>query len=142
MCIRDSLLLGKRIEQTDKLPESNQKQKVQRQAPAKSLQNAVIHMNVGRKNKVSMIAVSYTHLDVYKRQAVDGPCGNGQHDVFRSRRGRVYIVFIIQHVAPVSYTHLDVYKRQHKVSVDALRLHRRQMFKCLPKLFLLQFPHP
>ena len=51
------LLLGKRIEQTYKHPESNQKQKVQRQAPAKSLQNAVIHMNVGRKNKVSMIVL-------------------------------------------------------------------------------------
>ncbi|OUI17999.1 hypothetical protein AZZ73_001577 [Klebsiella pneumoniae] len=41
------------------------------------------------------VAVSYTHLDVYKRQA-------SGFEVFLA----VYISL------PVSYTHLDVYKRQ------------------------------
>ena len=45
---------------------------------------------------VSLDAVSYTHLDVYKRQLIH--CGLGMV----SRQGFL----------PVSYTHLDVYKRQ------------------------------
>ena len=49
-------------------------------------------------------SVSYTHLDVYKRQHY--PCGNrpqyGREDR-NSQDGRT---------AAVSYTHLDVYKRQ------------------------------
>ena len=46
-------------------------------------------------------AVSYTHLDVYKRQALAyaNPVISGKQ--------------LLQHdIVPVSYTHLDVYKRQ------------------------------
>ena len=45
-------------------------------------------------------AVSYTHLDVYKRQTLEAlrPPKTNQNG--------------IHYVKPVSYTHLDVYKRQ------------------------------
>ena len=49
--------------------------------------------------------VSYTHLDVYKRQVFEVPEAEVEwvrHEVPRLMAG----------VAPVSYTHLDVYKRQ------------------------------
>ena len=56
------------------------------------------------------MAVSYTHLDVYKRQAY-GPCRTtaktGWHRAAQKtpeeKNGGA---------TPVSYTHLDVYKRQ------------------------------
>ena len=55
------------------------------------------------------VAVSYTHLDVYKRQllihiqqALDGVNGDAV------QTGDVDILGL----GPVSYTHLDVYKRQ------------------------------
>ncbi|WP_171907453.1 hypothetical protein [Burkholderia plantarii] len=62
--------------------------------------------------------VSYTHLDVYKRQApgfVEIPsCPSSDCDVVRPIR-----LSCLQHaetqmhkLTPVSYTHLDVYKRQ------------------------------
>ena len=67
--------------------------------------------------------VSYTHLDVYKRQILDGPHRKG--DLRRARAAAVNIVpnstgaakaigLVIPELAgkPVSYTHLDVYKRQ------------------------------
>ena len=49
--------------------------------------------------------VSYTHLDVYKRQPQRRMAAQGQteeNDLDTQRQGDV----------PVSYTHLDVYKRQ------------------------------
>ena len=51
------------------------------------------------------MAVSYTHLDVYKRQVIYDPAR------LRSSRPRHYR-FLSGRVHPVSYTHLDVYKRQ------------------------------
>ena len=64
-------------------------------------------------------AVSYTHLDVYKRQVLLHlrQRRKGRHGQLCSlqrhpRRGSAHCVL------PVSYTHLDVYKRQeHKVSL-------------------------
>ena len=61
--------------------------------------------------------VSYTHLDVYKRQALEGELGGGP-----SGGGAIRAPFC-EHVCghgdlvggahgAVSYTHLDVYKRQ------------------------------
>ena len=52
---------------------------------------------------VTMSAVSYTHLDVYKRQVL--------------HEGRIDAVFramgeATEEAVPVYYTHLDVYKRQ------------------------------
>ncbi|WP_459448134.1 hypothetical protein [Erwinia amylovora] len=46
-----------------------------------------------------MTAVSYTHLDVYKRQ----------------RQCAAFVSGVVKDAfSPVSYTHLDVYKRQLK----------------------------
>ena len=52
-----------------------------------------------------MTAVSYTHLDVYKRQE--------HSSIFGSLLSRESIVNSgNSYFNPVSYTHLDVYKRQ------------------------------
>ena len=51
------------------------------------------------------IAVSYTHLDVYKRQTLDRP-------VLEVIDGALSAVLRDYEVSTVSYTHLDVYKRQ------------------------------
>ena len=48
-------------------------------------------------------AVSYTHLDVYKRQAMNCEA--------YSRRDMGFSAVCVGYM-PVSYTHLDVYKRQ------------------------------
>ena len=45
--------------------------------------------------------VSYTHLDVYKRQILSHK--NGHWLIF---------FYTVPSIRPVSYTHLDVYKRQ------------------------------
>ena len=59
-----------------------------------------------------MEPVSYTHLDVYKRQQEAGA-------VFvLQRTGKAENIFYrkdMQTVQPVSYTHLDVYKRQQVI---------------------------
>ena len=50
--------------------------------------------------------VSYTHLDVYKRQSVNGLVTYDNGSGTKADIGaKLYII-------PVSYTHLDVYKRQ------------------------------
>ena len=51
-------------------------------------------------------AVSYTHLDVYKRQFMF----SFFHKFAPNRFGKRFVFFYIEN--PVSYTHLDVYKRQ------------------------------
>ena len=60
-------------------------------------------------------AVSYTHLDVYKRQIHDRvpvqkvePMTDRDYSV----RGCTALLDAIGGAIPVSYTHLDVYKRQ------------------------------
>ena len=55
---------------------------------------------------VSLSAVSYTHLDVYKRQ----PSGRPADYTFAVF---MFSAYASSH-SPVSYTHLDVYKRQHE----------------------------
>ena len=63
--------------------------------------------------------VSYTHLDVYKRQVNDYP---GDHDkmdpyispLFGDFRGFPPMLIQAGSIETVSYTHLDVYKRQKK----------------------------
>ena len=59
-------------------------------------------------------AVSYTHLDVYKRQAKDHIPAmvaniktNPKYNVLT-----VFLFVVDTGSIPVSYTHLDVYKRQ------------------------------
>ena len=63
--------------------------------------------------------VSYTHLDVYKRQAQGGGSmrviSREALQALRERYpkgARVELVQMDDPQAPVSYTHLDVYKRQ------------------------------
>ena len=51
----------------------------------------------GRRTVALSYPVSYTHLDVYKRQGLDLSQG---------------VLVRAGHPGPVSYTHLDVYKRQ------------------------------
>ena len=58
--------------------------------------------------------VSYTHLDVYKRQVLEQP------EIVAS------IIDFVSHqnggAAPVSYTHLDVYKRQDQIRQHGMQL--------------------
>ena len=62
---------------------------------------------------VTFHAVSYTHLDVYKRQMADSK-GTGTASVSVAGRMNAFedFVRVQSDAAPVSYTHLDVYKRQ------------------------------
>ena len=53
-----------------------------------------------------LMSVSYTHLDVYKRQIYECPIP------IISAVGHEIDFTIADYVAAVSYTHLDVYKRQ------------------------------
>ena len=60
------------------------------------------------------VSVSYTHLDVYKRQAIHDGYGS---DLIKTGRvvasiGSTAGVLFYSDIA-VSYTHLDVYKRQN-----------------------------
>ena len=55
----------------------------------------------------SLGSVSYTHLDVYKRQV-----NNGNTDCTVGRSFPEMDIEKVVFHAPVSYTHLDVYKRQ------------------------------
>ena len=86
--------------------------------------------NVWQDRKATGIPVSYTHLDVYKRQGVgSGIVINGQmvygHDGFAGELGHTII--------PVSYTHLDVYKRQVR------RLDGRFDFELVGSVFFYAF---
>ena len=71
----------------------------------------------------TLLPVSYTHLDVYKRQfeyIITGKhkCRQGGSDVcvchVRVGVGNFLKQCIIVRQIAVSYTHLDVYKRQEK----------------------------
>ena len=55
--------------------------------------------------------VSYTHLDVYKRQVCERPCGLCKDEHRMVSRLSFHRGAGSNH-EPVSYTHLDVYKRQ------------------------------
>ena len=55
-------------------------------------------------------AVSYTHLDVYKRQNL-WFAGEAYWENIHTSRGDQY-ANTLQSLMPFSYTHLDVYKRQ------------------------------
>ena len=84
-------------------------------------------------------SVSYTHLDVYKRQ-VEPPCPRypGMKKPQRQQALRLHVLLCSQcnlrfwkHLGytPVSYTHLDVYKRQASQLVRPLATHT---FRCRP----------
>ena len=65
-----------------------------------------------------MEAVSYTHLDVYKRQVMTQPGETDGYGAFEhvqaliQQAGTQFLDYVIVN-DPVSYTHLDVYKRQN-----------------------------
>ena len=65
-----------------------------------------------------MVPVSYTHLDVYKRQFGIRSIDDSREGVLRflKRNPTTSVVAVedgkIVGAIPVSYTHLDVYKRQ------------------------------
>ena len=70
------------------------------------------HIDAG---KTTLTAVSYTHLDVYKRQAEE----KTECDVELTEVGpnKVKVIKVVREITglglkAVSYTHLDVYKRQ------------------------------
>ena len=72
----------------------------------------------------SIITVSYTHLDVYKRQTDDNSKFLNEPDIVKiTKLGRLrwagHVIRMGENemprkalTEPVSYTHLDVYKRQ------------------------------
>ena len=73
-----------------------------------------------KENEVALsstiLAVSYTHLDVYKRQV--SICRQFRHflEVICKLKKEKIKVYLYTRVS-VSYTHLDVYKRQNQYSV-------------------------
>ena len=67
--------------------------------------------------------VSYTHLDVYKRQQITHEAGKQEGDN-GTKNGVERNPFI-----PVSYTHLDVYKRQPFIHIAAIFHSVPQPFK-------------
>ena len=65
--------------------------------------------------------VSYTHLDVYKRQVEKGGDPGGADHQPPAQVHRVGLVAVGEKIVPVSYTHLDVYKRQEPAQADQAR---------------------
>ena len=63
----------------------------------------------GRRERFSCRAVSYTHLDVYKRQALEKARAGNQKFLASFSPAQE------SGLKAVSYTHLDVYKRQRFV---------------------------
>ena len=74
---------------------------------------------------VGLVAVSYTHLDVYKRQGLlyCADCG-GKMYVHRTNNGKRISQYTC---SPVSYTHLDVYKRQIHIRTHNTDLKKRML---------------
>ena len=67
-----------------------------------------------KKNELDRVPVSYTHLDVYKRQVVRTaePAKSSSHESLIGVRQTMTVISPKPYIGPVSYTHLDVYKRQ------------------------------
>ena len=82
--------------------------------------------------------VSYTHLDVYKRQIT--LC---EHTIFRAGNMELHPVpaFHLKRDiigrAPVSYTHLDVYKRQDVCTVGDGLIQLKYQLRRVAQLYLV-----
>ena len=80
------------------------------------------YLHLDKKNKGSLYPVSYTHLDVYKRQvrAINSYHSVKTAQILLEKLEQLSVQIIAlqeQAVSPVSYTHLDVYKRQTHTSL-------------------------
>ena len=78
-------------------------------------------MKMSKREWNGPVPVSYTHLDVYKRQAAYGLRSVGAYGAgclvsigagWNPDKTRLFERWRPQWIASVSYTHLDVYKRQ------------------------------
>ena len=63
------------------------------------------------KNFNILISVSYTHLDVYKRQGVH-QIDTVEQAALALKPLAGNLAYLLFAIGAVSYTHLDVYKRQ------------------------------
>ena len=77
----------------------------------------VLLIDADPQGDLTTCPVSYTHLDVYKRQDTDSRrCDNAVHGGMALRlcgiSDRSVIMNTADWIVAVSYTHLDVYKRQ------------------------------
>ena len=70
-------------------------------------------------------AVSYTHLDVYKRQEYDDERSGGFAPLAKVSPDKKVVLGLITTKKPDSYTHLDVYKRQQHDSTEIKGHHIR-----------------
>ena len=71
----------------------------------------MLHIYNSSAARAKAASVSYTHLDVYKRQALNAAKG-GAARVTAADISAEAIAMAKRNAEPVSYTHLDVYKRQ------------------------------
>ena len=77
-------------------------------------------LKVGNKFPYSRhLSVSYTHLDVYKRQGIDGSMLETDFQMWFYKQWFEKVIEMNQNqIKAVSYTHLDVYKRQVQVTAE------------------------
>ena len=85
----------------------------------KAVSNFKLRENMPIGAKVTLRAVSYTHLDVYKRQPQMKPSAWRRRNC-PSRQNSSFVAIIrnSRYSDTVSYTHLDVYKRQFSRRVN------------------------
>ena len=83
------------------------------------------HPHIEGIDKHLIAPVSYTHLDVYKRQALKPPTPQA---AIAASEPPLMMAFALPKrmrlnasaMASVSYTHLDVYKRQERILSDMI----------------------
>ena len=69
-------------------------------------------MHISATSQDHILPVSYTHLDVYKRQVIDQDAVNELVDYAIAHGVNYFDTSPVYCQGSVSYTHLDVYKRQ------------------------------
>ena len=68
------------------------------------------------------VSVSYTHLDVYKRQVII---------LYMFSTVLAAVIAVFASMASVSYTHLDVYKRQEIVLAELSVFRHKYQILCI-----------